>query len=255
MGLFHSPSIVRDGLVLCLDAANPKSYPGSGTTWYDLSGNNRNFTLYNSSYYSHNSSIGFFDFNRNLPPDTEIGGYAECTVSGPLASTTYLYNDHTTEVCARIDNINPTNYDPASTELSNILFAYQGWHAMFHYDTFMRYIIWNGTSGNVSAPSLTVGLSNSDINQGQWFHITITRNGNTMNTYLNGALKNTNSISPSSTGVATGNILRIAMGNIPKWPYSFLADCSVATIKMYTKSLSAAEIAQNFAAHRGRYSL
>ena len=39
MGLSHSPKIVTDGLVLCLDAANAKSYPGSGTTWYDLSGN------------------------------------------------------------------------------------------------------------------------------------------------------------------------------------------------------------------------
>jgi hypothetical protein len=32
MGLTHSPQIVRDGLVLYLDAANSKSYPGSGTT-------------------------------------------------------------------------------------------------------------------------------------------------------------------------------------------------------------------------------
>ena len=39
MGLFHSPKIVTDGLVLGLDAANPKSYPGSGTTWNDISGN------------------------------------------------------------------------------------------------------------------------------------------------------------------------------------------------------------------------
>jgi hypothetical protein len=40
MGLAHSPpSIVMNGLVLCLDAANSKSYPGSGTTWTDLSGN------------------------------------------------------------------------------------------------------------------------------------------------------------------------------------------------------------------------
>ena len=39
MGINYSPKIVTDGLVLYLDAANPKSYPGSGTTWYDLSGN------------------------------------------------------------------------------------------------------------------------------------------------------------------------------------------------------------------------
>ena len=38
MGINYSPKIVTDGLVLCLDAANPLSYPGSGSTWNDLSG-------------------------------------------------------------------------------------------------------------------------------------------------------------------------------------------------------------------------
>jgi hypothetical protein len=41
---YNSGSIITNGLVLCLDAANRKSYPGSGTTWTDLSGNGRNFT-------------------------------------------------------------------------------------------------------------------------------------------------------------------------------------------------------------------
>jgi hypothetical protein len=33
VGVFAGPEVVEDGLVLCLDAGNPKSYPGSGTTW------------------------------------------------------------------------------------------------------------------------------------------------------------------------------------------------------------------------------
>lgn len=45
MAFFHSPKIVTSGLELVLDAANHKSYPGSGTTWFDLSGKGRNFTL------------------------------------------------------------------------------------------------------------------------------------------------------------------------------------------------------------------
>ena len=45
MGFHRGPNIVRDGLVLALDAASYRSYPGSGTTWYDLSGNNFDFTL------------------------------------------------------------------------------------------------------------------------------------------------------------------------------------------------------------------
>jgi hypothetical protein len=39
MAISYNPRIVTDGLVLALDAGNPKSYPGSGTAWTDLSGN------------------------------------------------------------------------------------------------------------------------------------------------------------------------------------------------------------------------
>ena len=47
MSLNHSPAIVTDGLVLCLDAANQRSYPKSGTTWSDLSGNGNHGALQN----------------------------------------------------------------------------------------------------------------------------------------------------------------------------------------------------------------
>ena len=49
MALAHSPSIVTNGLKVCFDAANPKSYPGSGTTWYDLSPSGISATLYNGA--------------------------------------------------------------------------------------------------------------------------------------------------------------------------------------------------------------
>jgi hypothetical protein len=51
VGLNHSPKIVTNGLVLCLDAANPKSYPGSGTTWFNLCGS-VNGTLINGPTFS-----------------------------------------------------------------------------------------------------------------------------------------------------------------------------------------------------------
>lgn len=59
MSLTHSPSIVTNGLVLCLDAKNTKSYPGTGTVWKDLSGNGNNATLFNSPTLSN----GVFQFN------------------------------------------------------------------------------------------------------------------------------------------------------------------------------------------------
>ncbi len=50
MAFHHSPRIVTDGLVLYLDAANSKSYPGSGTNWYDLSGNKNDFVIDNNGF-------------------------------------------------------------------------------------------------------------------------------------------------------------------------------------------------------------
>ena len=51
MAIAYNTSIVRNGLVLYLDAANPKSYPGTGTSWFDLSGNNNNGVLTNSPIF------------------------------------------------------------------------------------------------------------------------------------------------------------------------------------------------------------
>jgi hypothetical protein len=61
MGFSRGPKIVTDGLVLALDAANPKSYPGSGTTWSDLSGNGNNGSLINGPTFDsgNNGSIVF----------------------------------------------------------------------------------------------------------------------------------------------------------------------------------------------------
>ena len=51
MGLGHSPSIVMDGLIASLDAANTRCYSGSGITAYSLIGN-ANGTFVNGTGYS-----------------------------------------------------------------------------------------------------------------------------------------------------------------------------------------------------------
>ena len=59
MATLYSPKIVTDGLILCLDASNPKSYPGTGTTWYDLSGRDAHGTLNGTVTYN---SLGYMNF-------------------------------------------------------------------------------------------------------------------------------------------------------------------------------------------------
>jgi hypothetical protein len=49
---YYQAPIVTSGLVMALDAGNLVSYPGSGTTWYDLSGNNNHATIYNSPTFN-----------------------------------------------------------------------------------------------------------------------------------------------------------------------------------------------------------
>ena len=62
MAVNYQSSIVTSGLVLCLDAVDRKSYPGTGTAWIDRSGNRNNATLVNSlSYNTNNSGTLVFD--------------------------------------------------------------------------------------------------------------------------------------------------------------------------------------------------
>lgn len=78
MAFHYSPKLVTDGLVLALDAANPKSYPGTGTTWKDLSGNGFDFTL-DSSGIPYNSN-GYFDLeDGGASCSSNITDSTDCT--------------------------------------------------------------------------------------------------------------------------------------------------------------------------------
>jgi hypothetical protein len=73
MAFHRGPNIITDGLVMYLDAANPKSYPGSGTTWGDLSGNGNNATLVNGpTFDSENSGSILFDRVNDFASLSEI---------------------------------------------------------------------------------------------------------------------------------------------------------------------------------------
>ena len=63
MGCSSGPDIVEDGLVLCLDAASKRSYPGTGTTWSDLTSNNFDGTLVNSPTFVSDGPISYFQFD------------------------------------------------------------------------------------------------------------------------------------------------------------------------------------------------
>jgi len=66
--MFYGPKIITNGLVLYLDAGNRNSYPGTGTTWNDLSGNGNNGTLTNGPTFSstNGGNISFDGVNDYL---------------------------------------------------------------------------------------------------------------------------------------------------------------------------------------------
>ena len=81
MSLYHNPNMVTNGLVLCLDAGNTKSYPNTGTTWTDLSGNSNTGTLTNgptfNSYEARtngvaNTTSGWGTLNCTLTPNSAV---------------------------------------------------------------------------------------------------------------------------------------------------------------------------------------
>ena len=74
-----TPSIVSSGLTLNVDASNVTSYPGSGATWYDLSGNSNNVTLFNTPVYSSNDG-GYISFNGS-------NQYGSVTITQPTYYT------------------------------------------------------------------------------------------------------------------------------------------------------------------------
>jgi len=102
--MFVGPKIVKDGLVLALDAANAKSYPGTGTTWEDLSGNN-NCTLTNGPTFDSENGVIVFDGTNDLGVVSQI--------SAPTNTSTSI------EVFMRFNDLNIM--DPTTDQMNYIL--------------------------------------------------------------------------------------------------------------------------------------
>lgn len=204
---------------------------------------------------TYNVSAGIDTTSRGMTAAFKNGGSISVLTSGALASNTYLYNNHTTEVWARINDRFPSFYDGYEGESALVVFA--GYHSMFLYGSnYLRYSIWDNTGPTFKATSdLSLGTSGTDIIQGQWFHVVVTKTGTTFRTYLNGTLRKTDTI--TSTALA-GVTNRLSIGsafdnNVNS--FNYYGKNNVGCLKMYNTPLSADEIAQNFNALRGRYGI
>jgi hypothetical protein len=219
MALTHSPSIVTNGLVLCLDAGNRKSYPGTGTTWTDLSGAGNAATILNQGA----DNAGTIYSSTNGGYITFDGGDDRATSTLP-ALTSY-----TTSAWVRLRNF--------SSGERQLFQTANGIGLSVLSNLFMFY------NGNVNSTIQTV-VSNS------WYNWVMT----TTNTPSNSTKMFINNVADGNFAnygaITAGNITLAATNTIQR-----VLSCDIAIFSIYNRALSATEIAQNYNALKGRYGL
>jgi hypothetical protein len=229
MGLYHSPRVVTDGLVLCLDAANSKSYPGSGNTWFDLSGGGRNGTIKGTTTFNQNTiDLGSSANITNyiLLPNSVLSGITDFTISMWVNATSITSGNLNTIFHATNTGGNNFSIEWYSTYIQTLFVS--------TYSTF-NYTFANNT----------------------WYNFVFYRTGGTtMGLFLNGVSQGTQAC-PSTTLTITGAIVMGQEQDAVEGGFQS-SQCfpgKYSNVTFYNRSLSSAEIIQNFNALRGRFGL
>jgi len=226
----YNPRIVTDGLVLCLDAGNTKSYPGSGTTWTDLSGNGNNGTLTNEPTYSNGSIVfdgvdDYISLGKSFISTGEIG-------SGDISYTLEAW----------------FNYSGTPGETTS------GWSLIGNASQYGIGMQLMGNKINFGYRSNSNFDSTSTLSAGNWYHVVCTReagNSTYLNRiYINGQwdatyntsnyLNVTNTTAEMQIGWADTRITGRYNGNI-------------AIAKLYNTFLTDEQVLQNYNATKSRF--
>jgi hypothetical protein len=225
MGLNHSPRIVTDGLVLCLDAASKRSYPGTGTTWTDMVGGITGSFTNGASFDSGNAGSISFDGADDKVTFTSFPQL----FSGSFTFSTWVYREQsgTRDIpFGSYSQANNVNFEIAGSnamrlywnngqrDLYSTATSYTGWQ----YLTYQR-IRLSSTSSTVIMYHNTNSTYNSTFGSG-FSDIT------TPSTFYAGSDTRTGSV--------------CLYGKIPQ-------------ISIYSRALTADEIRQNYEATVGRY--
>lgn len=236
MSLGHGASIVRDSLVLYLDAGNIKSYPGTGAVWSDLSGNGNNGTLANGAFFSVNTIA--FDGVDDL---VTLNSSAQFTPNTSAFSIEIAYQSNTNSV----RTIPSTIYGR---------FRYYFDHVYSDNSARFAYV----KKEFESTGSFVVNQVNfTNLRpKGSWNILTVSyvRDGEngTLYSYVNGVYNS----SSTATRISNYTLTAEYIGNSNHSGLNYYAfDGNVGAIKIYNKALSNTEVAQNFEALRGRYGI
>ena len=218
MSISHYPSVVTDGMILYHDAANVMSYSGSGSTWNDLSGLGNHGTLVNGPTFDANTNKGAFTFDGT-------NDYVNFGNSSILQQSTGTLSAWT----------------KASSPGAGYrgIIAKQGAYGLFYTNSVLVAYDWAA-----DAPRST-GINIAD---NTWKNVVLTYQSGVSNgtrIYINGVSVLTTTITIQSQ---VANLFGGAEANASQY-----ASCQASSFKMYNRVLTAAEVANNYNAMRGRY--
>jgi hypothetical protein len=227
MACNYQNKIVTNGLVLCLDAADKKSYPGSGATWFDRSGNGNHGTLVGGpTYNSANGGSIVLDGVDDYVNTVTATSLSINSAATPFTISIWFKTTSTTEFYL-FDNYN------GGVDISLRIQA----------GVFEVYMI---SIGGID--SVQFGTS---YNNGAWHNFTLTWNGsNIINAYADSVNIGSN------TNIITGSFESNAAFRIGSRPVSSnYFPGSVSQFLAYNRALTPQEIKQNFNATRGRFGI
>jgi hypothetical protein len=241
MAIYGGPDIITDGLVLCLDAANSKSYSGSGNTVYDLSIRNTNATLNGGA--TANSSIftfdGVNDFISTSPGEVFYQYTTELTVCA-------WFKRNGTIAGGSGGGQSTQDVDNWSTNPATNVWLFHG----NNNNTITFYV-----NGNNSGTYYSINRSTPVLNDNIWYFICGTCTSSLIKIYLNGLISGT-----AANGIINGIIVNnsnsvVQYGKDPRYSTNRFFNGYVGPNYLYNRALSESEILINYNATKGRFGL
>ena len=223
MAVGYNPRIVTDGLVLALDAGNTKSYPGSGTTWSDLSGNSNSGTLTNGpTFNSDNNGSIVFDGSDDV---VSISDSSSIDVTPTVTISSW---------------INPSGFGGGN--YGRIIDSQDS------YNFFLDNTTSSGTNAIRYWPNTGDALSvNNVVTLNEWANFTVVHSGSNVVIYKNGISIGTSGSFSTLPSTSSG----LTIGNRDDNAREF--EGKISQVLVYDTALTAAEVKQNYDALKGRY--
>jgi hypothetical protein len=244
MSEFRAYPFVASGAVLFLDANDTVSYPGSGTTWYDISGNSNNFTMATYGGGSNPSittsgSLKYFQFPgiNSSGPSYTGGGYFTrgASINMDYSTTTVWFNNNTSAPYVLI--LGGTGYETG---------VWQGVE-MFLNGSAIGY---NGTTITTGGGTAYQWL-NTAYSYNTWYNLTQTFDGTTQKQYVNGAFVT----SSAKSGVQNRPAKNYMIGahHLPSGNPAEFMNGAIGQYLIYDRALSADEVLKNYNSQAGLY--